>query len=1207
MRIRDTFATAIQERIEPVVKVADRNPSVLVGEVANLVVTPQWERYLRIVLDGYANAADSDDEQGIGIWISGFFGSGKSLLLKVLGALLEGGEFEGQSIHELFLSRLAPHSEERSDIQRFLAICQRKVTTTAIGGNLHAQQSTGEDPLALIAFKLFADQQGYTNNWPLAWSVEQQIDARGKTDEFRRRVQELSCLPWEEVRLDPLFHLEHLYEAAAATIPEQFGSGAASVDRAVNLAVYSGVTPDMLVDRLRRWCELRDERGRRHKLLLQLDELGQWISGGNANDRIMQIQALTETAAASGRGRIWLAVTAHGDVQALRQNVQQEQYAKIVQRFAHQCKLSNDDINLVVEDRLLRKTQPARSVLQRQFQERSGQLTDLGSVQKAQRVYRLPDSETFPLFYPFLPWTVTVIPDVVKGIAQAAGRDEALTGSNRTMIGVVQGALIDTPGLLDSSIGKLVGLADLYEQLVTDIPIETKTDLSRIMETVPEAQPLTLRVARALFLLGQASYIPTTLENVTRALVDTMDVELGILSNRVKTELNRLVAAGYAKRTGDQYTFLSTQQRGFQDRVRARQEELTGQTWELIQALKEYDAEDALRFDRVPVEGREILLKLEIDGRTVRNPTATVPIRVYSPLQRTLDPQLGDDNAMRQRSNMEPDAIFFRMDDVGGLRAALAAAVATGEVADQVISANQSSNAEVDVARQAKQLDLPSHKAEVRRMLAEAVRNGTIFFRGTTYQLTAAEGAGASVRATLAQLVPSIYSRFAEVPRRIANEDSAIKAALAGNPGNTDLQQLGVYRSDGTLNDSHPLLSTLRAGLPRAEQMQEPVNADALRTEFERPPFGWDGNCVKVGLALLLRESKCRLIENGKVLSDPSSQDVLLALTKEQRFKALRVEGVQENVPVESRRQIRTHLDLMFGVKPALIESTLSNVISEQLQKVAQDAQQIRSWAATAQCPLPLAFESVTSLVSEILATSAPNARLPLFLEQVEPLQSYLELLDALGQFQREQGSTYQQVRDFFNSVVNAEIDLPEVRQFIGDWRTLTQERSIAEPQRWSELVQTYKSTHQAIRHQVAEWTSGASQRIDELVAGLEARVRDTGIPEDQVTQEVARLVALLTQLRERAQRPDTSLSEARSIRTGLDIAELNLAQQLRDLRIKYGRSPTTNGNGEVRLRLGELINRDRVTSVAELDEVLQGARARVLAELDQDRVVVFE
>ena len=63
MLVRETFATTIQQRIEPVVKVVDRRPSVILGEIRNLVVTPQWERYLRSFLDTFSDAADRADEQ----------------------------------------------------------------------------------------------------------------------------------------------------------------------------------------------------------------------------------------------------------------------------------------------------------------------------------------------------------------------------------------------------------------------------------------------------------------------------------------------------------------------------------------------------------------------------------------------------------------------------------------------------------------------------------------------------------------------------------------------------------------------------------------------------------------------------------------------------------------------------------------------------------------------------------------------------------------------------------------------------------------------------------------------------------------------------------------------------------------------------------------------------------------------------------------
>ncbi|HEY3020159.1 MAG TPA: hypothetical protein VGJ32_08205, partial [Solirubrobacteraceae bacterium] len=194
---------------------------------------------------------------------------------------------------------------------------------------------------------------------------------------------------------------------------------------------------------------------------------------------------------------------------------------------------------------------------------------------------------------------------VYDGIGHSSGRPYVYfvypPDQERALRRLVDEQLRDeTPGLLDSPLGRLLCLADVYDQLASDVPIETKTDLNRVAATVPDATPLTTRVARALFLLGKVQeYVPTTLPNVARALVDSLDADLGALREAARAELDRLVRAGYAKQVGDQYVFLSTQQRGFQDRVRARQEELHTATYELSQALKEYDAEDALRFDRV--------------------------------------------------------------------------------------------------------------------------------------------------------------------------------------------------------------------------------------------------------------------------------------------------------------------------------------------------------------------------------------------------------------------------------------------------------------------------------------------------------------------------------------------------------------------------------------------------------------------------------
>jgi hypothetical protein len=114
MNIIDTFATHITDRIEPVVKVADRNPSRLLYELSNLIVTPQWEQHLRRMFDAWAEVSDGRAGVDPGIWISGFFGSGKSLLMKMLGIVLEGNELEGQHVDDIFLLIIRAFAEPSS-------------------------------------------------------------------------------------------------------------------------------------------------------------------------------------------------------------------------------------------------------------------------------------------------------------------------------------------------------------------------------------------------------------------------------------------------------------------------------------------------------------------------------------------------------------------------------------------------------------------------------------------------------------------------------------------------------------------------------------------------------------------------------------------------------------------------------------------------------------------------------------------------------------------------------------------------------------------------------------------------------------------------------------------------------------------------------------------------------------------------------------
>ncbi len=420
---------------------------------------------------------------------------------------------------------------------------------------------------------------------------------------------------------------------------------------------------------------------------------------------------------------------------------------------------------------------------------------------------------------------------------------------------------------------------------------------------------------------------------------------------------------------------------------------------------------------------------------------------------------------------------------------------------------------------------------------------------------------------------------------------------------------LGVFRADGSLNEASPLLSALRARLPLAEQDQPPIAAGELRTEYERPPYGWDGNVVKVGLALLLRASACRLIDNGQVIADPADLRVVDLLTREMQFRPLRVQGVRVELTMPELIDCRMAMQQVFGAPlgtTPLVAATLHNVLGEQLQRLAQRTQEVQQWAGAIQCPLPLEVEAGASIVQELLNTTTPNRRLRSFRDLRERFSALVSSLEHVRRFQSEQSNLFNQVRDFFNQMINAGVDLAAVRTFSADFRTVQAERSFTLPARWNELQQSYNAARQAVTDQTATWRTGAAAVLEGLNAKLEAKVVGVGVPAALVRDEAAALSTTYEPVRRLVERSNLTYGEARRLETELLKADTSVAARLEELRVIYRPIPP---NTEVHCTWADLgIELPlQIDSVAALEAVFATVRNAVAEKLVDGKTVVIQ
>ena len=98
--LKDLFVYPIERYIPPVAKVTDVTEETVATDLREYVVTTPIERALADFLEVYAESRTAPTDK-IGVWISGFFGSGKSHFAKVLSYLLTNPAVSGRPAREL--------------------------------------------------------------------------------------------------------------------------------------------------------------------------------------------------------------------------------------------------------------------------------------------------------------------------------------------------------------------------------------------------------------------------------------------------------------------------------------------------------------------------------------------------------------------------------------------------------------------------------------------------------------------------------------------------------------------------------------------------------------------------------------------------------------------------------------------------------------------------------------------------------------------------------------------------------------------------------------------------------------------------------------------------------------------------------------------------------------------------------------------------
>lgn len=551
MMIRDMFAENINRPINGVIKVDQDAADVIEQEVREYVITKELKKHFISFFDYYSDAFDKPTAD-IGVWISGFFGSGKSHFLKMLSYILENKSIGGVPTVEKFRQKFS------DDPATFMLIDRStRGKTETILFNIDIEGSINKDKTAVLRVfaKMFYTHLGFFGENLKVAMLEQYIDQLGKTEEFRRVFEAKKGKPWTEQRKAFAFNGKFI----VPTLMEVLDMSEEDAKRWFNDKTAVEFSIAQLVEDIKNYVNKQPDSFR---LLFMIDEVGQYV--GTDTDMLLNLQSLTEKIGSECGGKVWVMCTGQEAIDEIIK-VRADEFSRIQARFKTRLSLSSSSVDEVIQKRILKKKPEAEQKLEALYQENDSVLRNLFSfTDSILDIKGFAGAGEFAVNFPFVPYQFIIMQKVFAEIRKHGNSGKHLSGGERSMLSGFQEA---AQKIQDQDEYALVPFFRFYDTVHTFLD----SSIRRVIERCQNAadigagiQPQDVDVLKLLYLIRYVDDIPANVDNIVILMADDIRTDKIVLREKVGESLGRLMSQNYIGRSGETYNFLTDEEQDIQ-------------------------------------------------------------------------------------------------------------------------------------------------------------------------------------------------------------------------------------------------------------------------------------------------------------------------------------------------------------------------------------------------------------------------------------------------------------------------------------------------------------------------------------------------------------------------------------------------------------------------------------------------------------------
>ena len=567
MQIKDLFVKRIDRPINGVIKADQRDAESVWQELEEYVATKQVVEYLRKFFDAYLATADHPNDPAVvarmGVWVSGFFGSGKSHFIKILSYLLSNMEAEqpGTGDHK----RALDFFQNKLKDPMLLADMRRAVAgqTDVILFNIDskADAKNDRDAILQVFLRVFNEMQGLSGDAPHVADMERHLISKGAFDTFKQAFKASNGNDWDAERDAVDFLRDDVIAGLSQALGMSEDSAGKWFDDArerhkVNIEGFAALVNKYL-----------QSKGPKHRVVFLVDEVGQFI--GNNTQLMLNLQTITEQLGTQCKGRAWVIVTSQADIDATLgegNKAGSQDFSKIQGRFHTRLLLSSSNTDEVIAHRLLEKTPEAKAALEAIWASKGDIINNqLSFAENAITFKRIQSAEDFATHYPFAPYQFQLLQKVFESIRKVGATGVHLAKGERSMLDAFQTAAVSN-GL--KSTDTLVPLYDFYPAIESFLEPSVKRAIDQASDN-PGLQAFDLKLLRALFLIRYADAVKGTVDNLATLCLDQIDADKLTLKKNIAESLDRLERQNLVNRNGDLWFFLTNEERDVSQEIKA--------------------------------------------------------------------------------------------------------------------------------------------------------------------------------------------------------------------------------------------------------------------------------------------------------------------------------------------------------------------------------------------------------------------------------------------------------------------------------------------------------------------------------------------------------------------------------------------------------------------------------------------------------------